>query len=52
MPDAKLVDMAGDLAPDLDVVGTIRCPRGAVVIKGYLNKPEVTASADPGNGWL
>ena len=49
--DAKLVDEAGeDLAPGPDVVGQL-CVRGSVVIKGYLNKSEATASAIR-EGWF
>jgi long-chain acyl-CoA synthetase len=49
--DAKLVDEAGeDLAPGPDVVGQL-CVRGSVVIKGYLNKSEATASAIR-DGWF
>ncbi|MEP7114220.1 MAG: class I adenylate-forming enzyme family protein [Ilumatobacteraceae bacterium] len=49
--DAKLVDDAGeDLAPGPDVVGQL-CVRGAVVIKGYLNRPEATADAIR-DGWF
>jgi long-chain acyl-CoA synthetase len=49
--DAKLVDEAGDdLAPGPDVVGQL-CVRGAVVIKGYLNRPEATADAIR-DGWF
>ena len=49
--DAKLVDEhGGDLAPGPDVVGQL-CVRGAVVIKGYLNRPEATADAIR-DGWF
>ncbi len=49
--DAKLVDEGGnDLAPGPDVVGQL-CVRGAVVIKGYLNRPEETADAIR-DGWF
>ncbi len=49
--DAKLVDEAGeDLPPGPDTVGEL-CVRGAVVIKGYLNRPEATADAIR-DGWF
>lgn len=49
--DAKLVDDDGnDLEPGPDVIGQL-CVRGAVVIKGYLNKPEATADAIR-DGWF
>ena len=49
--DAKLVDDEGnDLAAGPDVVGQL-CVRGAVVIKGYLNRPEATADAIR-DGWF
>jgi acyl-CoA synthetase (AMP-forming)/AMP-acid ligase II len=49
--DAKLVDELGDdLAPGPDVVGEL-CVRGAVVIKGYLNRPDATATAIR-DGWF
>jgi acyl-CoA synthetase (AMP-forming)/AMP-acid ligase II len=49
--DAKLVDDAGsDLEPGPDVVGQL-CVRGAIVIKGYLNRPEATADAIR-DGWF
>jgi long-chain acyl-CoA synthetase len=49
--DAKLVDDDGtDLPPGPDVVGQL-CVRGAVVIKGYLNRPEATADAIR-DGWF
>jgi long-chain acyl-CoA synthetase len=49
--DAKLVDEEGnDLPPGPDVVGQL-CVRGAVVIKGYLNRPEATADAIR-DGWF
>ncbi|HRE03514.1 MAG TPA: AMP-binding protein, partial [Ilumatobacteraceae bacterium] len=45
------VDEAGDdLAPGPDVIGQL-CVRGAVVIKGYLNRPEATADAIR-DGWF
>ncbi len=49
--DAKLVDDDGnDLPPGDDVVGQL-CVRGAIVIKGYLNRPEATAEAIR-DGWF
>ncbi len=49
--DAKLVDEEGnDLPPGPDTVGQL-CVRGAVVIKGYLNRPEATAEAIV-DGWF
>ncbi|HEY0517948.1 MAG TPA: class I adenylate-forming enzyme family protein [Ilumatobacteraceae bacterium] len=49
--DVKLVDDDGnDLTPGPDVVGQL-CVRGAVVIKGYLNRPEATADAIR-DGWF
>jgi len=49
--DAKLVDDAGnDLDAGPDTVGQL-CVRGAVVIKGYLNRPEATADAIR-DGWF
>jgi acyl-CoA synthetase (AMP-forming)/AMP-acid ligase II len=49
--DAKLVDDEGnDLPAGPDVVGQL-CVRGAVVIKGYLNRPEATADAIR-DGWF
>jgi long-chain acyl-CoA synthetase len=49
--DAKLVDDDGsDLEPGPDVVGQL-CVRGAIVIKGYLNRPEATADAIR-DGWF
>jgi long-chain acyl-CoA synthetase len=49
--DAKLVDELGDdLPPGPDVIGQL-CVRGAVVIKGYLNRPEATAEAIR-DGWF
>jgi acyl-CoA synthetase (AMP-forming)/AMP-acid ligase II len=49
--DAKLVDELGDdLEPGPDAVGEL-CVRGSVVIKGYLNRPEATASAIR-DGWF
>ena len=49
--DAKLVDEEGnDLPADPAVVGQL-CVRGAIVIKGYLNRPEATADAIR-EGWF
>ncbi len=49
--DAKLIDDDGnDLEPGPDVLGQL-CVRGAVVIKGYLNRPEATAEAIR-DGWF
>jgi acyl-CoA synthetase (AMP-forming)/AMP-acid ligase II len=47
--DAKLIDDAGNDVTD-GGVGEL-CVRGAVVIKGYLNRPEATAEAIP-EGWF
>jgi long-chain acyl-CoA synthetase len=49
--DAKLVDDDGnDLAPSPETIGQL-CVRGAIVIKGYLNRPEATADAIR-DGWF
>ena len=49
--DAKLIDEAGnDLPAGPDAVGQL-CVRGAIVIKGYLNRPEATAEAIR-DGWF
>ncbi len=49
--DAKLVDDEGnDLPPGPNTVGQL-CVRGAVVIKGYLNRPEATADSIR-DGWF
>lgn len=49
--DAKLVDELGaDLPAAPDTIGEL-CVRGAVVIKGYLNRPEATAEAIT-DGWF
>ncbi|MCU0260480.1 MAG: acyl--CoA ligase [Ilumatobacteraceae bacterium] len=49
--EAKLVDDLGqDLPPGPDTVGQL-CVRGAVVIKGYLNRPEATAESIR-DGWF
>ena len=49
--DAKLVDDDGtDLPAGPDTVGQL-CVRGAVVIKGYLNRPDATAESIQ-DGWF
>jgi long-chain acyl-CoA synthetase len=49
--DVKLVDDDGnEVAPGPDAIGQL-CVRGAVVIKGYLNRPEATADAIR-DGWF
>ncbi len=49
--EAKLIDTEGnDIAPHPDAVGEL-CVRGAIVIKGYLNRPEATHDAIK-DGWL
>ena len=49
--EAKLVDELGeDLPAGPDTVGVL-CVRGAVVIKGYLNRPDATAESIR-DGWL
>jgi long-chain acyl-CoA synthetase len=49
--EARLEDEAGNvLEPGPDVLGEL-CVRGAVVIKGYLNRPEATADAIR-DGWF
>ncbi|MEO6122713.1 MAG: class I adenylate-forming enzyme family protein [Ilumatobacteraceae bacterium] len=49
--EGKLVDEDGnDLPAGPDSVGVL-CVRGAVVIKGYLNRPEATAESIQ-DGWL
>lgn len=49
--DGKLVDEDGnDLPRDPNTVG-ILCVRGAIVIKGYLNRPEANAETIQ-DGWL
>jgi acyl-CoA synthetase (AMP-forming)/AMP-acid ligase II len=47
--DAKLIDVLGDEVPPGEK-GEL-CVRGAVVIKGYLNRPSATADAIP-EGWF
>ncbi len=47
--DAKLIDVLGDEVPPGEK-GEL-CVRGAVVIKGYLNRPDATAEAIP-EGWF
>ncbi len=47
--DAKLIDAGGEEVTD-GGVGEL-CVRGAVVIKGYLNRPEATAEAIT-DGWF
>ncbi len=49
--DVKLIDeMGNDLPASPTAVGVL-CVRGAVVIKGYLNRPEATAEAIR-DGWF
>jgi long-chain acyl-CoA synthetase len=49
--DAKLVDDEGnELPPGPNTIGQL-CVRGAVVIKGYLNRPEATADSIR-DGWF
>ena len=49
--DAKLVDDEGnDVDASPDAIGQL-CVRGAVVIKGYLNRPEATADSIR-DGWF
>jgi long-chain acyl-CoA synthetase len=49
--EAKLVDEDGvDIAPSPEVTGVL-CVRGAIVIKGYLNRAEATADAIR-DGWF
>jgi long-chain acyl-CoA synthetase len=49
--EGKLVDEDGnDLPPDPNTVG-ILCVRGAITIKGYLNRPEANAETIK-KGWL
>jgi long-chain acyl-CoA synthetase len=49
--DAKLIDADGnDLPAGEGVVGEL-CVKGAVVVKGYLNKPQATADAIR-DGWF
>ena len=49
--DAKLVDDEGnDVEASPDAIGQL-CVRGAVVIKGYLNRPEATADSIR-DGWF
>lgn len=49
--DVKLVDEDGnDLPPGPDTVGVL-CVRGAIVIKGYINREEATAESIR-DGWL
>ena len=49
--ETKLVDEDGnDLPAGPDTIGVL-CVRGAVVIKGYLNRPEATADSIR-DGWL
>lgn len=48
--DVKLIDGAGDEVSGPDAVGEL-CVRGPIVIKGYLNKPDATASAIV-DGWF
>lgn len=48
--DAKLIDEAGEEVSGPGARGEL-CVRGAVVIKGYLNRPEATADAIQ-DGWF
>ncbi len=49
--EAKLVDESGnDIAPSPEAIGVL-CVKGAVVIKGYLNRPEANAETIK-DGWL
>jgi long-chain acyl-CoA synthetase len=49
--DAKLVDESGaDVAPSPEARGEL-CVRGPIVVKGYLNRAEATASAIT-DGWF
>jgi long-chain acyl-CoA synthetase len=49
--DAKLIDENGnDVKPGPEATGEL-CVKGAVVIKGYLNRPEATADAIR-DGWF
>ncbi len=49
--EVKLIDEEGnDIAPSPTAVGVL-CARGAVIIKGYLNRPEATADAIR-DGWF
>ncbi len=49
--DARLIDELGNvLEPGPDTVGEL-CVRGAIVIKGYLNRPDETAAAIR-DGWF
>ncbi|NNE13093.1 MAG: AMP-binding protein, partial [Ilumatobacter sp.] len=48
--DGRLEDAAGDVVEGPDAVGEL-CVRGAVVIKGYLNRPDATAEAIV-DGWF
>jgi long-chain acyl-CoA synthetase len=49
--EAKLVDDDGnEVPPAPDAIGQL-CVRGAVIIKGYLNRPEATADAIR-DGWF
>jgi acyl-CoA synthetase (AMP-forming)/AMP-acid ligase II len=49
--EGKLVDEDGkDIAPDPNAIGVL-CVRGAITIKGYLNRPEANAETIK-DGWL
>ncbi len=49
--EGKLVDEEGrDIAPDPNAIGVL-CVRGAITIKGYLNRPEANAETIK-DGWL
>ncbi len=49
--EVKLIDEAGDDLPVSPTSVGVLCARGAVIIKGYLNRPEATADAIR-DGWF